>query len=37
MGNEDEDSQHKQSISSIMLNPGVKEMLLADTKDPPSL
>ncbi|KAF9653209.1 P-loop containing nucleoside triphosphate hydrolase protein [Thelephora ganbajun] len=27
------DSRHKRPISSIVLNPGVKEMLLADTKD----
>jgi chaperone BCS1 len=27
------DSRHKRPMSSIVLNPGVKEMLLADTKD----
>ena len=27
------DSRHKRPISSIVLNPGVKEMLLSDTKD----
>ncbi|KAF7790052.1 hypothetical protein EIP86_001001 [Pleurotus ostreatoroseus] len=27
------DSRHKRPLSSIVLNPGVKEMLLADTKD----
>ena len=27
------DSRHKRPISSIVLNPGVKEMLLGDTKD----
>jgi len=27
------DSRHKRPISSIVLNPGVKEMLLNDTKD----
>ena len=27
------DSRHKRPISSIVLNPGVKEMLLADTRD----
>jgi mitochondrial chaperone BCS1 len=27
------DSRHKRPISSIVLNPGVKEMLLSDTRD----
>jgi chaperone BCS1 len=27
------DSRHKRPMSSIVLNPGVKEMLLADTRD----
>ena len=27
------DSRHKRPMSSIVLNPGVKEMLLSDTKD----
>lgn len=27
------DSRHKRPMSSIVLNPGVKEMLLEDTKD----
>ena len=27
------DSRHKRPMSSIVLNPGVKEMILADTKD----
>ena len=27
------DSRHKRPISSIVLNPGVKEMLVSDTKD----
>lgn len=27
------DSRHKRPMSSIVLNPGVKEMLLSDTRD----
>ena len=27
------DSRHKRPMSSIVLNPGVKEMLLADARD----